>query len=111
MCLTACSLWAQHTITGTVKSKTADAFAERVTVAIKGSIRGTVADEKGHFSINVPALPITLIFSSVGFETQEVKVHTQNAGEISLVPAMSISESVIVSAATKKPIRLKPADP
>ena len=106
MCLTACSLWAQHTITGTVKSKTADAFAERVTVAIKGSIRGTVADEKGHFSINVPALPITLIFSSVGFETQEVKVHTQNAGEISLVPAMSISESVIVSAATKKPIRL-----
>ena len=67
LCLVALSLWSQHTITGTVKNKINDAFAERVTVAIKGNASGNaMADDKGAFRITVPVLPVTLVFSSIG---------------------------------------------
>lgn len=42
-------------------------------VSIKGTDQGVVADEKGDFMIYVPAKNATLLFSSIGYELNELK--------------------------------------
>ena len=49
-----------------------------VTVIVKGKAVGTVTDANGNFSLNLNEnLPLTLVFSFVGFESREVQI-TQN---------------------------------
>src|SRR6185436_14615096 len=50
-----------------------------VTVAVKGSNISTATDAKGEFRLQVPDRNnITLVFSSVGFATQEVGLGSRN---------------------------------
>lgn len=51
-------------------------------VSIKGTDQGVVADEKGYFSIHVPAKNTTLQFSSIGYETGEMKCDKTNNKDI-----------------------------
>jgi hypothetical protein len=44
-------------------------------VLVKGSSTGTVTDVEGNYSINVPDDDDILVFSSIGFVTQEVPVN------------------------------------
>ncbi len=46
---------------------------ELVNISIEGTSTGTVSDDKGNFSLNVPAsISLKLVFSSVGYETKYV---------------------------------------
>src|SRR5687767_7378512 len=46
-----------------------------VSVQIKGSVTGTVTDNTGSFVLRTKQkLPFTLVFSSVGFQKQELEV-------------------------------------
>ena len=55
-----------------------------VTVYLKGTTMGTVTDFEGKFSLDVPSSAETLVFSFVGFQTQEVEIGTQTLFNISL---------------------------
>src|SRR5690242_15652487 len=68
--------WAQTvTIKGSVRNSTSKEGVPAVSVTIKGTSLGTYTDDKGDFSISTSAkLPVTLVFTSVGFETKEVNV-------------------------------------
>ncbi len=49
-----------------------------VSVAVKGTTNGTITDMDGNFVLSVPSDVKTLVFSFIGFETQEVAVDANN---------------------------------
>jgi len=81
-------------ITGRVTSTTGEPMAG-VSVFVKGSRTGTVTDANGNFSITVPD-DATLVFSSVGFESQEVSVKGKTSITISLKQSEKIQDAVVV---------------
>ena len=86
-------------IGGNVKNSSTQENTSAVSVTIKGSSDGTFTDDKGNFSITTKALPVTLIFSSIGFELQEVNVTSANQKlAVLLAPASSLGQEIVVSA-------------
>ncbi|WP_461129814.1 alpha-2-macroglobulin family protein [Spirosoma aerophilum] len=93
----------EKTITGTAKRKDGAAVAG-IRVLIKGTTIEASTDAKGKFSINTaPASKeVTLIFSWVGYKTQEV-VLGQKLKSIQLLPdAMALSEVVVTGYGTQR---------
>ncbi len=87
------------TISGNVRNNTTAENAPAVSVTIKGSDAGTFTDANGNFSISAKSVPVTLVFSSVGFATQEVTVN--NASQkvsVDFVPSNTLGQEVVVSA-------------
>ncbi|MCC8408287.1 SusC/RagA family TonB-linked outer membrane protein [Mucilaginibacter sp. UR6-1] len=68
-----------------------------VSVAVKGSTAGTVTDASGKFSINAPDNG-TLVFSFIGYTTQEVAVAGKTVINVSLQPAQNDLKEVVVTA-------------
>src|SRR5260221_13028896 len=64
------------TINGTVANSTTKEKVGAVSVTVKGGTTGTFTDDKGNFKITVAQLPATLLFSSIGYELQEVTVNS-----------------------------------
>ncbi len=89
-----------YTITGTIRNSTNKDVVPAVSVAIKGSSIGTFSDEKGNFKlVTTQRPPLTLVFTSIGFESQEVTVNTATeAVEVNFVPASVLGLEVVVSA-------------
>ena len=50
-----------------------------VNVLLKGTTTGTITDINGEFTITVPEANATLVFSSIGYKTQEVKITSANS--------------------------------
>ncbi len=86
------------TISGNVRNSNTQENVSAVSVTIKGSSTGTFTDDKGNFSITSKNLPVTLIFSSVGFEPQEITVSEQKKTDISFKPTSSLGQEIVVSA-------------
>lgn len=94
------SAYAQNvTISGNVKNGSSSENAAAVSITIKGTDAGTFTDEKGNFSISTKSLPVTLIFSSIGYTTQEIKVTTATQQvNVNFVPSEALGQEVVVSA-------------
>lgn len=95
------SIWtcanAQTTLTGTVNDDTKNPLIG-ATIAVKGTINGTSTDEYGKFSLKTNApLPLTLVISSVGYETLEMNAATANLGDISLKESSGLMTELTVS--------------
>ena len=87
------------TVKGTVSSGVSKEKVPAVSVTVKGSSQGTYTDDKGNFSITVPKLPVTLVFSSVGFENTEVEVSSASQNvDVELKTAATLGQEVVVSA-------------
>ena len=71
-----------------------------VNVVIKGTTVGSITDLNGHYTISIPAgqaQPVVLVFSFVGFETQEIAVGNQTSIDIQLeVETLGLDEVVVV---------------
>lgn len=84
------------TVSGTVSDASGSPLS-RASVKIKGSVVGTVTDEKGSFSLT--ALPKdVLVISSVGYEQKEIPVGNETVFTISLATSSSNLEGVVVTA-------------
>lgn len=93
--------WAQtRTVTGTVKSAEENVGMPGVNVIEKGTNNGSVTDSDGNFSISV-GTDATLIFSFVGYATQEVSVEGQSRIDLVLTADVkSLAEVVVVGYGT-----------
>ena len=69
-----------------------------VTVLIKGENKGTATNLNGHYTITVADSANVLVFSSLGFETQEIIVGNQTTINISLKENISALDQVIINA-------------
>src|SRR3989337_246998 len=82
-------------ITGTGKVSRGDTALADVTVSVKNTTNATRTNEAGMYSIRVNP-DATLVFTSVGFEAQEMKVNNQSTINIELTPVNQQLEDVIV---------------
>ncbi len=74
-----------------------------VNIMIKGTTVGTVTDMDGNYSLSVPDEGATLVFSFIGFLTEEIYVGTQTTINVSLVPDIkTLDELVVVGYGTQK---------
>lgn len=68
-----------------------------VTIVLKGAQRSAVTDEAGRFSISVPENGV-LVFTYTGYQRKETPVNGQEQLNISLEPAVTALETVVVTA-------------
>ena len=66
-----------------------------VNVVVKGTTNGTITNNEGQFSINVPSTGI-LVISYVGYKTQEVPVNGKNYLHIVLEENLQSLDEVVV---------------
>ncbi|WP_234736708.1 SusC/RagA family TonB-linked outer membrane protein [Tellurirhabdus bombi] len=82
-------------VTGRVTDET-NAGLPGVSVIIKGSQKGTTTDVDGQYKLDVPENGATLIFSFVGYLSQEVVVGNQISINVSLKADNKVLEEVVV---------------
>ncbi|MBT1698708.1 TonB-dependent receptor [Fulvivirgaceae bacterium PWU4] len=89
-------------VKGNVKDENGEPIAG-VNVLVKGSTIGTATDANGDFSINVPGTESVLVFSFIGYVSQEVLVGNQTSISVQLVQdAKTLSEVVVVGYGTQE---------
>ena len=92
---------ADITVTGVVTDDKNEGLPG-VNVVIKGSARGSTTDAQGQFSITVPAPNTVLVFSFVGYRSQEITVGTATRLTVKLVADdQSLDEVVVVGYGTQ----------
>ncbi|MDX9903503.1 MAG: SusC/RagA family TonB-linked outer membrane protein [Bacteroidales bacterium] len=90
------SIYAQpKTVTGTVTDATTNETLPGVNVIIKNTTTGTSTDLNGFFSINVAPGQV-LVFTSLGYASQEVPVGASNSIDVKMSPDVEFIEEVVV---------------
>jgi len=86
-------------ITGHVRNKASLESVSAVSVTVKGGTAGTFTDDKGNFRLTTTdKLPLTLLFSSVGFDSTERQVSAAGAVNVDLTPASTLGQEIVISA-------------
>ena len=94
--VTTMNIYAQQgiTITGTV-SDSNDPLPG-VNVTIKGTTTGATTNANGVFSISVPNKQAVLVFSYIGYSTQEIQVGDKNVINVTLIESTQQIDEVVV---------------
>ncbi|RDC65512.1 SusC/RagA family TonB-linked outer membrane protein [Adhaeribacter pallidiroseus] len=91
-----------ETLTGSVKD-TKGVGLPGVTVLLKGTSTGTTTDASGNFTLQVPSLSGTLVFSFIGYSAQEVPITGTGPFNVTLQDnAKSLEEVVVVGYGTQR---------
>jgi outer membrane receptor protein involved in Fe transport len=92
---------AQTNVSGTVKDAVSGEGLGGVNVIVKGRVIGTITDINGNFRLTIRENPPqVLVFSFVGFKTQELEIRDANVSNlnIKLEEQMLLGQEVVVSA-------------
>ncbi len=93
---------AEVRLTGQVTSETGEGLPG-VTVLVKGANRGTNTDADGRYQLTVPDERVVLVFSFVGFVSQEVTVGNRSVVNVRLTPdTKSLNEVVVIGYGTQR---------
>lgn len=87
-----------YKVTGKVTSASDNTGLPGVTIRIRGSQQGTITNSVGDYSIEVPDLNQTLVFSFVGFRTEEVPLDNRSAVNVVLFESVEALDEVVVTA-------------
>ena len=88
-------------ISGTVNDADTGDPLIGVNILVKGRVIGTVSNTEGSFQLDVnQAPPLTLVFSMIGYATQEVEIQTSSGNnlKIKLKEQSLLGQEVVVSA-------------
>lgn len=87
-----------QTISGRVSTSSDGTALPGVSVLVKGTTTGLTTDTDGRYSITVPDESSVLVFSFIGFMTQEIVVGTRTAINVSMLDdATELSEIVVTA--------------
>jgi TonB-linked SusC/RagA family outer membrane protein len=93
---------AEIVVTGTVVEEDGSVLPG-VNVIVKGTSRGAVTDNNGKFTINVDSENDVLVFSFIGFLSQEVPLNGQTSVNVTLATdTHTLSEVVVVGYGTQE---------
>ncbi|HEX8038052.1 MAG TPA: carboxypeptidase-like regulatory domain-containing protein, partial [Chryseosolibacter sp.] len=85
-------------VTGRVTSSDDGNGLPGVSVLVKGSQQGTITDAEGKYSITVPDDAAVLVFSFIGYTSQEVAVNGRTTVDVGLEPSLEQLGEVVVTA-------------
>src|SRR5437870_12497791 len=86
-----------RTIYGTVTSADDGSRLPGINVVLKGATTGAVTDASGNYSIVVPATGGKLVFSFVGFKTQELAIGSADRLNVKMEMEVQNLQEVVVS--------------
>lgn len=89
------------TITGKVTEETTKETLVGVNIVVKGKVVGTITDLDGNFTLRVNQdPPLTLVFSMIGFTTQEIAINESNISNLQVILSESsiLGQEIVVSA-------------
>ena len=93
---------AERAISGTVLDETGEGIPG-VNVLVKNTTIGTVTDIEGKYNLSAPDDAETLVFSSVGYLTQEVAIGSQSTIDMTMeTDVKALEEVVVVGYGTQK---------
>jgi TonB-linked SusC/RagA family outer membrane protein len=84
-------------ISGTVTDGVEKVPLPGVSILVKGTSSGTSTDAEGKFRINVPANAQVLVFSFVGYLSQEVEIGNRTTIDVVLQPDTKTLQEVVVT--------------
>lgn len=87
---------AQRKITGIVTDAETSEALPGVNVVLKGTSRGVVSDLEGRYSLQVVSPDDILVFSFIGYQSQEIRVGLRSAVNVSLSSEVKGLEEVVV---------------
>lgn len=90
--------WAQRTVSGTVTSAADGEGLPGVSVRVKGTSTGVTTDFDGNYRLEVPEGGDALVFSFVGFGSQEVPIGNRSVIDVELEEDVKQLEEVVVTA-------------
>ena len=85
------------TISGTVVSEEDGQPMPGINIVVKGTGSGTVTNVSGAYNVTVPSPDATLIFSFVGFLTQEIKIGSRSVIDVKMQPDQKQLEEIVVT--------------
>lgn len=95
------------TVTGTVTSGEESGGLPGVNVVVKGTSIGTTTDVDGKYTIQIPDANATLVFSFIGYATQEIPVAAQSVIDVVLATDVhQLNEVVVVGYGTQEKVTL-----
>ncbi len=90
--------WAQsQNISGTVTDAEENTSLPGVNVVVKGTTTGTVTDVDGNYSLSVPESAQTLVFSSIGYTTEEIDIGNRSTINVAIAPDVRSLQEVVVT--------------
>jgi TonB-linked SusC/RagA family outer membrane protein len=90
------------TVTGKITGETGEGLPG-VSVSVKGTSTGTVSDVNGAYSLTVPNETSVLVYSFIGYVTQEIPVGSRTKIDVALDPDVtSLSEVVVMGYGTQE---------
>ncbi|MBP9882708.1 MAG: SusC/RagA family TonB-linked outer membrane protein [Chitinophagales bacterium] len=90
------AVFAQFDVNGTVTSSAGEPLIG-VTVSVKNTNNGTVTNEDGYYNIRISGSSATLVFSYLGYRSQEKPVSSSGTVNVALEEANTELDEVIVS--------------
>ena len=85
-----------QTVTGEVIDAQSQETLPGVNILVKGTSIGTSSDADGEFSLKVPSLSDTLVFTFIGYQRLEVPLQGQSSLDVSLTPETIAGDEVVV---------------
>ena len=92
------SAWGQIAVTGKITSGEDRGPLPGVNILIKGTTNGTISDADGNYQLTVSSSGDVLVFSFVGFISQEIPVGSNTRIDLVLAPDTKQLSEVVVTA-------------
>lgn len=90
------SLAQVRTVKGTVTAFDTKETLPGATIQVKGTTEGTVTDIDGNFTLKISESKVILLFSYIGYKSQEVEVTNQAKVDVVLEPQKTTLDEVVV---------------
>jgi TonB-linked SusC/RagA family outer membrane protein len=98
LCLFSVSAVAQSRVAGRIISGEDSTPLPGVNITVKGTSSGTISDAEGNYTIDVPNADAVLVFSFVGYTSQEVSLGGRTSIDITLATDAAQLSEVVVTA-------------
>ena len=96
---------------GSVKGRVFDSHGQPlpgVNILVKGTTIGTVTDASGNYYVSVPDHSATLVFSFIGYQSQEIPVADSQSNVVLLEDVAQLQEVVVTGyGVARTPIRIR----
>ena len=87
----------QQRVTGKVTESSTGEALPGVTVQVKGLQVGAISQADGTYSVNLPEGSNTLVFSFVGYQTQEIAIAGRSTVDVALVEEVTALDEIVIT--------------
>ncbi len=97
----------QGQVTGKITDASTGEAMPGVNIQVKGTTFGTITDAEGKYSLSVTDRNATMVFSFIGYVTQEISLNGRTTLDVNLVSEMKgLDEVIVIGYGTQKKVNV-----